>query len=536
MSVSTDHHSKKSSPDYWLIIISVILIILSGFAIGFYPKASNRVVESLFQLATDNLMVPVIALFGFYTVYVLYIIFSKYGNIRLGEGKPHFNTTTYVFMFICAGVSSAILYWSLIEWTYYYTTPGINMEPLSKEALRNSVGYTIFNWGGPQWACYTFGSLAMAFYYHKRKYSDLSIGGFFEAVTGLKAQGLLGKVIDLFFLIGTVGGLTMTMVVTTLTFSAGLSSITHLPNNLVMHTCFILLVGSTFTLSSYIGIADGLKKLANIVCYAVLACCLLLLIIGPTNFIAANAINSIGFAISNFISLFTFTDPENNGLFYKEWSLFYWFWTIAYTPAVAIFAARVSHGRTMRELSCAMLFGGISCAWTIHLIFGGYSLSQFVNGVLDLPQLVMEQSGDFAIIEIIRTIPFPSIATIAFLFILLVFLASHVDAAAYTVATTTTKNLQQGQDPHPMLRLFWCIVVAVIPLAMIYSKVPIQTVKTAVIVSAVPFIIFLGIMTYGLLKWMKEDYGGKTVGEIDQESAELLSQSSKRPSIHSITN
>lgn len=516
----------QSRPDYWLIVVSVLLIILSGFAIGFYPEASNRVVEYLFTIATDSLMVPVILLFGFYTVYVLFIIFSKYGNIRLGEGKPHFNTTTYVFMFICAGVSSAILYWSLIEWTYYYTTPGIDMEPGSKEALMTSIGYTIFNWGGPQWACYTFGSLAMAYYYHKRKHTDLSIGGFFEAITGLKAQGILGKLIDLFFLIGTVGGLTMTMVVTTLTFSAGLSSITNLPNNLVMHTCFILLVGSTFTLSSYIGIADGLKKLANLVCYAVLACSLLLLIIGPTNFIASNAVNSIGFAISNFIKLFTFTDPINNGSFYKEWSLFYWFWTIAYTPAVAIFAARVSHGRTMRELSCAMLFGGISCAWTIHLMFGGYSMGQFMDGILNLPDIVLNQGGDFAVIEIIRTIPFPTIATVIFLFILLVFLASHVDAAAYTVATTTTKNLKQGKDPHPMLRLFWCIVVAVIPLAMISSNVPIQTVKTAVIVSAVPFILFLVIMTYGLLKWMKEDYGNKTVSDIDEESSYLASQAS----------
>ncbi|SPW54989.1 putative quarternary ammonium transport protein (fragment) [Escherichia coli] len=38
---------------------------------------------------------------------VIYLATSKYGNIRLGEGKPEYSTLSWLFMFICAGLGSS---------------------------------------------------------------------------------------------------------------------------------------------------------------------------------------------------------------------------------------------------------------------------------------------------------------------------------------------------------------------------------------------------------------------------------------------
>lgn len=65
---------------------------------------------------------------------VLYLATSKYGNIRLGEGKVEYSTLSWLFMFICAGLGSSTLYWGVAEWAYYYQTPGLNICPAIAES------------------------------------------------------------------------------------------------------------------------------------------------------------------------------------------------------------------------------------------------------------------------------------------------------------------------------------------------------------------------------------------------------------------
>lgn len=80
-----------------------------------------------------------------------------------------------------------------------------------------------------------------------------------------------------------------------------------------------------------------------------------------------------------------------------------------------------------------------------------------------------------------------------------------MDAVGYAATATCTRGLQEGQDPSPKARLFWCDADFV-PIAMIFSKAPLDTMKTATIVTALPFIVIILIQTYGLIKWLIEDY------------------------------
>ncbi|MQT71721.1 BCCT family transporter, partial [Pseudomonas sp. FSL R10-0071] len=131
---------------------------------------------------------------------VLYIAFSKYGNIRLGNGKAEYPTVTWVYMFICAGMGSSTLYWGVMEWAYYYLTPGLDIASASKQALEMSIAYSFFHWGITPWAIYGIASLAKAYHFHVRKNKGLSLAGIIEAITGFKAHGPVGRIIDLIFL------------------------------------------------------------------------------------------------------------------------------------------------------------------------------------------------------------------------------------------------------------------------------------------------------------------------------------------------
>lgn len=89
----------------------------------------------------------------------------------------------------------------------------------------------------------------------------------------------------------------------------------------------------------------------------------------------------------------------------------------------------------------------------------------------------------------------------------MLFLVSTLDSASYTLAATASRHLGNHQDPGPRHRVFWCVMVAVMPLMMIFIDAPLNTIKTAAIVTTVPLLVALIIMNYGMIGWMREDYG-----------------------------
>ncbi|MNN18360.1 putative transporter [compost metagenome] len=111
-----------------------------------------------------------------------------------------------------------------------------------------------------------------------------------------------------------------------------------------------------------------------------------------------------------------------------------------------------------------------------------------------------------------------------YLFIMAIFCASHMDAAAYAVAATSTRNLREGDDPTPTHRLFWCVVLTLVPLAMLFAKASLSTMKTAVVLTAIPFMVILLVKIYGFFKWMFEDYGQVSAYRIEEEAARMAGE------------
>lgn len=139
---------------------------------------------------------------------------------------------------------------------------------------------------------------------------------------------------------------------------------------------------------------------------------------------------------------------------------------------------------------------------------------------------------------LLTALPLGKLFLAAYLFIMIIFLASHMDAVAYTMAATSTRNLQEGQDPSPMLRLFWCVVITLIPLSILFTGASLDTMKTTVILTALPFLLVLLVKTYGFARWLKQDYAAIPAHLIESSppalpdappAAELSAPSSYQP-------
>lgn len=520
---SNDASSKniKTQIDLPLIFISLVAIGLSVAGLTLYPDQSLELSGVVFEAAT-KLFGASVQIIGFVcVVFVVWIALGKYGNIKLGEGKPAYGNASWVFMFICAGLGSATMYWAFMEWVYYYSAPGLGVAPLSKEALEYSIAYSFFHWGITPWAIYGIASLAMAYHFHVRKNTGLSLSAAVEAITGLKATGAVGRFVDVVFLMSTFGGLVLTITLSASTVGKGISMLFGIDDGYALKASLVLAVTLVFSLSSYIGIGKGMQKLAHAACALTVIYAVIVLVLGPTGFTLNNIANGVGLMLQNFVRMSLSTDPAGNGEFARGWTVFYWLYWITYTPGVALFVTRVSRGRKIKEVVAAMILGGCGGCWLFFGSLQSFAIHQFISGVVDAPTLINSVGGEEVVSLLLFSLPFGKILAVGYYLLMLVFLASHLDAVSFAVAATSTRNLKEGDEPSTTLRLFWCLMLAAIPLAMLYIGAPLHALKTVVTVAAIPFLAVLMVKMYGLLRWMKADYGNSPAHEIEMRCSEL---------------
>ncbi|MBA6139800.1 MULTISPECIES: BCCT family transporter [Pseudomonas] len=496
-----------SKIDLPLVLFSMLVISLSVGGLMMFPEQSMALSTLAFD-STTRLFGSTVQIVGFVCVVMIFwLACSKYGNIRLGEGKPKYGNVSWVFMFICAGLGSATMYWAFMEWAYYYVSPGLDIAPRSKEALEYSIAYSFFHWGITPWAIYGIASLAMAYHFHVRKNAGLSLSAAVEAITGLRATSVLGRSMDIIFLLATFGGLVLTITLSSSTVAKGLSMLFGFTDGYALKASLVIMVTLVFSMSSWVGIGGGMQRLAHAACGLTMAFAVVVLVLGPTGFTLNNIANGAGLMLQNFIHMSLATDPAGTGDFARGWTVFYWLYWITYTPGVALFVTRVSQGRKIKEVVFAMVLGGCGGCWLFFGSLQSFAIHQFMTGLIDSPDLLDSVGGEAVVSMLLASLPLGKVLAAIYFFLMMVFLASHLDAVAFSVAATSTRNLHEGDDPSPGLRLFWCLMLAAIPLAMLYIDAPLHALKTVVTLAAIPFVMILIIKVYGLLKWMREDYG-----------------------------
>lgn len=497
--------------DKLLIGASLILVFTVVAFLYLMPEASQQAANNIFAVMTDA--------FGSFTLIftfsgillLVFIAFSKFGRIKLGEGNPEYSTFKWISMMICCGLGSATVYWAFVEWAYYIGTPGLGIEAASQLAYEMSVPYTMFHWGISAWTLYALAGLPIAYHFHVRKNKGLSMSGVVSAMTGIKSDGIIGRIIDVLFIFICFGGLSITLGVSVPMVTEIFSSVVGIEPTFTINLFIIVILSVIYSLSSYIGIQKGMAKISDWNIKLVIIFCMGIILCGPTLFIINNTTQSLGLMFQNFIQMSLFTDPIGNSGFPDAWTIFYWLYWITYAPFTGIFIAKVSKGRTIRSVVANTLLSGSAGCFMFFGVLGSLSLKRQLDGAVDMVGMLANGNSNAAIVEVLRTLPMGSMFMIIFCIVSLLFLATTLDGAAFTMATTSTKGLKNNEEPHPMLRLFWCIMLSLVPLTMILINADLNTIKTCAIITAVPIIFIMIIMLIGWVKWMIKDFRGKEV-------------------------
>ena len=300
------------------VIFWVALIVIVCFSVPLilFPAEGKAVLNTALGWTTKTLgwayLWFTIAAFGI----LLYYAFGKFGNVRFGgpDAKPEFSLPSWVAMLFCAGIGASVMYWGTIEWAYYYSGPPFGIEPKSKDAAEWAAMYGLFHWGFTAWAVYCIPTLPLAYLYWNRKRPVLRLSAACAGVIGDRAaQGLPGKIIDILFMFGLIGGVGTSIGLGTPMLSAGLAELFGLERSFGLDVIVIVIWGAIFGFSVYSGLEKGIKVLSDINLWLIVFILLFTFLFGPTIFILDTFTNSIGLLVQNFVEMSFYIDPITKG-------------------------------------------------------------------------------------------------------------------------------------------------------------------------------------------------------------------------------
>jgi len=380
----------------------------------------------------------------------------------------------------------------MIEWVYYYQAPPFHIEGETPEAAKWAAAYGIFHWGPLAWAIYLIPAVPIAYFYYVRNHSVLKISEALMPVIGEKmAHGWLGKIIDISFIFGMLGGGATTLGLAAPMINEGVHELFGVPKSLTTQVLVLVTCTAIFGYSAYVGLKKGIKLLSDINFWLAIGLLLFIFVVGPTLFMANTGLDALGRVLSNIIKMATWLEPfaEFNGFqnthFPQDWTIFYWAWWLVFAPSVGLFIARISRGRTIRTMVAGSMFFGTMGCFLFFMVMGNYGLYLQLSGELDVVSILNQESPTAAIFAMLHTLPLDYIVIFVFTLLALIFTATTFDSISYILAVVVQKEVDE--EPLRWNRLFWAFALSFMPIVLMFVG-GLETLQTASIIGGVPLL------------------------------------------------
>jgi choline/glycine/proline betaine transport protein/glycine betaine transporter len=425
----------------------------------------------------------------------LVLLVTKFGGIKLGrpEDKPEFSSFAWFAMLFGSAIAAGIVFWGPAEPAYHYMSPPpyFGGDAKTAQAAANAMTYSFFHWGLSAWAIYAMLTIPLA---HAcfTKGLPFKFSSAFYYVLGERVHGLWGKILDIFAVFATLGGLATTTGLISLQLSSGLQ---YQYGWVLPDWGAYLIIGiltAIFTLAVYTGLEKGIKFIGNINMWVFAGVWFFVLVFGPTIFLVNLTTNSIGQYLINLVPMSLYTAPGVEGNWLGSWTVFYWAWWMSWAPFVAIFIARISKGRTIRATVAATLILPTLADFLWYGIIGGAGIHFDVTGALN------EYGLESAIFAIAENLPLAGVLAVVLFFLIGTFFLTSANSAALALSMFVSGKETPGRN----LRAFWGIALGAVA-AVLAATGSLQVIQTAAIATAFPLMFLLLWVLYGTFKGLR---------------------------------
>lgn len=490
----------------WLITLTPFLLIV-GLAVMLFifPEQSNHVISRIRFFFGDTVGLYYLGVgLGIFFI-SLFLSFSKYGDIVLGEPseKPKYSFFTWGSMMFTCGLAADILFYSFSEWVMYASNPHI--EELG--GVTEWAGtFTLFHWSFIPWSFYLVLAVAFGFMIHVRKRNRQRYSEACRPLIGKRSDGVLGRIIDLFALFALLAGTATTFSVATPLMASILLKLFGWNMSRTAVTIVILLVTCAVYTYAVLHGFRGIGFLAKLCIYLFFAMLFLVLIMGGQGrFIIESGFQSLGKLVQNFIGLSTYTDPVRENHFPQDWTIYYWAYWMVWSIAAPFFIGNISRGRTIRQTVLGGYAFGVGSTIVSFVILGNYGLGLQASGAADFVEQY-QASGDLyeLILNIIDTLPCSVFILVLMLVCMIAFYATSFDSIAYTAACYSYKKIDANEKPSTFITLLWCILLIILPIALVFSESSMNNIQSVSIISAFPIGIIMILMILSFMKDAKK--------------------------------
>ncbi|WP_077609862.1 BCCT family transporter [Clostridium sp. Marseille-P2415] len=504
-----DRNDKKTlikKLDWMTTLIPFVSIVLLCLVFIINPGQSADTLAAIRSFLGDELgsYYLIIGLFTF--LCSLYIAFSKYGTIRLGNSeKPQFSNFKWGTMMFTAGLAADILFYSLCEWILYAGESHIaDMGTMQDWAST----YPLFHWGPIPWSFYMVLAVAFGFMLHVKKRTKQKYSEACRPLLGKYVDSLGGKFIDLIAVFALLAGTATTFSLATPLLSMAISKVTGLPESRLLTIAILVIICIVYTVTVYFGM-KGIAKLAASCTYLFFGLLLYVLIGGgEARYTIETGITAVGNMAQNFIALSTWTDALRTSSFPQNWTIFYWAYWMVWCVATPFFIGTISKGRTIKQTILGGYIFGLSGTFTSFIILGNYSLALQTKGVLDVMG-IYAATGDLyqTIMAILNTLPFAKLGLLLLAVTMVAFYATSFDALTLVAASYSYKELPEDAEPDKHVKLFWALLLMLFPIALIFSENSMANLQTVSIIAAFPIGIIILLIIFSFFKDAKEYLG-----------------------------
>ncbi|HCF3680716.1 choline BCCT transporter BetT [Pseudomonas aeruginosa] len=477
---------------------AILILLFAAVVIGFSQRAGEWLLAAQ-TWASQTVGWYYLLAMTLYLIFVVVTALSGYGKIKLGadHDEPEFSYLSWAGMLFAAGISITLFFFCVSEPLTHFLQPPQG-EAGTQEAARQAMELLFLHWGLHGWGVFALVAMALAYFAYRHNL-PLALRSALYPLIGKRINGPIGYTVDCFGIIATVFGLGADMGFGVLQLNSGLDYLYAIPHTQPVQMVLIVLMMGAAISVAVSGVDKGIRILSDI--NMLLACSLLLFVLfaGPTQHLLNTLVQNVGDYLGHLpgksFDLYAYGGPSD---WLGSWTVFYWAWWIAWAPFVGLFIARISRGRTIREFVFGVLFIplGFTLAWMS--IFGNSALEQALGGASELGRVAIEQPS-MALYQMLQNYPWSRAVITVTVLVSFVFFVTSADSGTVVLSTLSAHGGSADDDGPKWLRVFWGSVTALVTGGLLFAG-SIDALKSAVVLTSLPFSLILLLMMWGLHK------------------------------------
>jgi glycine betaine transporter len=437
---------------------------------------------------TDQLAKWTACVIGFFGGYYLFLGFGAVlvmltlallpvGRLRLGDENPEFGWGSWIAMLYSTGMGGGLLLRAVQEPVYYFQNPPREFD-IDRKTF--AMEYTYFHWGLTPWAFYGLLAVIIGFNIYRNNGTALNS----SILKGNWNVPLLGAILDLLTVLCTLFGVVAGVGLGSRQLLEAISYWSGIRFGQGTAILPLLLVCLLAMASAYFGVRRGIKLLSNVNISGAILLFFFALILGNTWHSVTIFFSGIGNYLLDFAPMslnLGYAKVEES--FLSDWTYFYWAFWLSWAPFTGVFIARISKGRTIRELVLGTLIVPALGTFAWFSVFGANGIWLVETGRGDASQFTSIYSSLF---NYLAFFPFSTLSNLLASVLVMTFLVTSIDSAIFVLSVFS----DQGKaEPSQRLRIFWGLAIFIFAAIIMWLGKDglLEAISNLLILFALPF-------------------------------------------------